>query len=662
MLEAVVNFKALLLANEQRNAYGLRYNDYERYRKHCANRTHRLRASLKMTHGKGKEFKKLPPVKVESLRDGYLQLLLFEAERAWTYSREISAQAANPNNNEKASALRRNATSRFRRAVNWATQLLSHCQALYAVNRLSAEDLLQATIYTLTLNGRFLSSRFDYDSALVQLAVARSLLDELAVRAVTSRNQALATAFADEIGPEIRYCAHELGNAKAYDVDGIVSEISLENKNEIVDGCDGIVKKLEEENAGGAEAERKKLRPVLWEGEPIPVRNPELVDVLLRVQDAENKLQETPSEKPNTESRAPNGKKGKIGKGARSKKGVAAYDAVLHALSDAEEVARKLVETQQLSGGTSTNPTGARDVHFLHAYIVYQLLAHRIQRDLLLISTLLHQSQSSSHHPHNKGNVAGPSKPKKEHVDARLFPAVVKLLDTIIQSLTQMRTLSIVDDSPDLATAVDIRVAFTKGRRCRYLARCYTPVKKYAESLTLTQHGSIHLREARSILTLLPSSDGDPITTGDPAFYPLTVESIAQLENELSEDSLQCKKDWFAFNGGAADIEEGSLKAHKKPLFFDIALNYVQLDMERLQERAGKQVAPAAHAHAAAITAPVQKLKPAQTETQTLPGDRKTVASRAKVEDTIDRPQTPEPSASAGGGLSSLLGGWWGRK
>ena len=111
---------------------------------------------------------------------------------------------------------------------------------------------MQATVYTLVINGCFLSSRFDYDSALIQLAVARGLLDELASRAVTSRDQALATAFADEIGPEIRYCAHELGNAKAYDVDGIVAEISIKHKNEIVDGFDALVKKLAEDSAGGA--------------------------------------------------------------------------------------------------------------------------------------------------------------------------------------------------------------------------------------------------------------------------------------------------------------------------------------------------------------------------------------------------------------------------
>jgi signal recognition particle subunit SRP68 len=56
-------------------------------------------------------------------------------------------------------------------------------------------------------------------------------------------------------------------------------------------------------------------------------------------------------------------------------------------------------------------------------------------------------------------------KPKKEQVDARLYPAVVKLLDTILQSLGQMRNLSVVDESADLASAVEARLSFTKAQR-----------------------------------------------------------------------------------------------------------------------------------------------------------------------------------------------------
>lgn len=281
-------------------------------------------------------------------RQRSLQLLLFEAERAWVYSRELSNLAALPANKDKATALRRSATSRFRRAVNWATQLLSHAQALHAAGRLSASGLIQATVYTLILNGRSLSVRYDLEDALIQLSVARSLLDSLASHASTSRDQALAISFADEIGPEIRHCAHQLGNSKAYDVDAIVSESSSAHKNEIVEGYDKLVQELAKESAGGAASDRNKLKTLLWEGEPVPVRNPELVDVLLKVQEAEDRLRESAPEQSAVAAEAEGKKQSNVGKGTRSKRGVAAYDAILLALSDAEGVARKLVEVQQV--------------------------------------------------------------------------------------------------------------------------------------------------------------------------------------------------------------------------------------------------------------------------------------------------------------------------
>lgn len=618
MSENKLSFRALQLANEQRTAYGLRYNDFTRYRKHCANRTHRLRSTLKTTHGKGREFKKLPPLSTDSIKDGHLELLLFESERAWAYSQDLVTQSLQPANEDQAGSLRHSATGRFRRAVHWSTQLLSHCQSLYASSYLSAEGLMQITIYTLILNGRFLRYRDNFEDAVIQLSVARHLLDELADRAATSRDQALATVFADEIGPEIRYCAHELGRERAYDVDAIAAELSGKHRGEIVEGCDALILKFRQEGEVAGKGEgRKKLTTLTWEGQPVPVRNPELVDVLLRVQEAEAKI--TQSREPvRAEGVSDKGRKGKSGSHG-SKKGVAAYDAILLALSDAEEVARKLVEAQQNSGSSSTSAAGTRDIHFVHAYIVYQLLSRRIQRDLLLVSALL-----SSHRPQAS------AKPKKEHVDARLYPAVVKLLDTVIQGLAQMRNLSIVDESPDLASAVEARLTFTKARRCSYLSQCYVAVKRYAEALSLIQHATIYLRETRSTLSIFSE---DPISSGSPAYYPLTSSDLDILESTITQDGLTIKNEWFAYNGGSIDADN---KTYKKPLFFDIALNYVQLDMDRLQERAGKASAP--------VLVPVQA-----------------VPAKSRLEE-VARPNTPEPQVPARGGLSSLLEGWWGRK
>ncbi len=290
-----------------------------------------------------------------------LQLLLFEAERAWAHAQEMQQlslklandaktlkDAAAAQAEKESNANRKHATHRMRRAIHWATQLLSHCQTLYAQARLSAEDLTQITTYTLILNGRFLRQRYEFDDALVQLSVARDLLDSLAAAAATSRAQALAIAFADEIGPEIRYAAHELRRDKAYDVDAVVADVAPKHRNALMQDCDAVLARLKEES-GTAGQNKGKLKELLWEGEPVPVRNPELVDVLLKVQEAQERLVDSDKVEEKGEL-APEdkSKKGKLGKGARSKRGVASYDAILLALSEAEDVARRLVEVQKV--------------------------------------------------------------------------------------------------------------------------------------------------------------------------------------------------------------------------------------------------------------------------------------------------------------------------
>jgi len=270
-----------------------------------------------------------------------LQLLLFEAERAWAYSKELAAQSLDSAKVTKQSAIQRSATSRFRRAIKWSAQLLSLAQSLYGSKRLSAENLLELTTYTLILNGRFLRSREDQlQDALSQLSVARHLLDNLCAQATRSRDQALATLFIDEIDPEIRYCAHQLGNKKAYDVDGIVQELSAVHKDKLVEGCDNVLAALREETARGAQDSLKtKLNTLMWEGKPVPIRNPELVDALLKVQEAEAKLAVT--------KKSSGGDKGRSGSDT-TKHNVGTYDTVLSALSDSEGIARKQAETQQV--------------------------------------------------------------------------------------------------------------------------------------------------------------------------------------------------------------------------------------------------------------------------------------------------------------------------
>ena len=176
--------------------------------------------------------------------------------------------------------------------------------------------------------------------------------------------------------------------------------------------------------------------------------------------------------------------------------------------------------------------------------------------------------------------------------------------------------------------------------RCFFLARCYAPLKRYAEALTLVQQSQLHLREARSI-----ALEGGSESTPAISFYPLAESDCDKLDGEISRVSSELKRDWFTFNGGSPTPDD---KSYKKPLFFDIALNYIELDMDRLQRRAGKESTPT----------PVKILQPQPQPPQAQKG----VTAKAKAEQIIS-PATPEPKTETShGGLSSLLGGWWGRK
>lgn len=168
--------------------------------------------------------------------------------------------------------------------------------------------------------------------------------------------------------------------------------------------------------------------------------------------------------------------------------------------------------------------------------------------------------------------------------------------------------------------------------RCFFLAQCYDAAKRYGEALTLMQHATLQVRETRSVLGTLAG-----ITTPADVSYPLAVASVDVLDSTLSTAVADTKNAWFAYNGGTLD---GDPKAYKKPLFFDIGLNYVQLDMERLMQRAGKAPPAATREEREVVPAP--------------PG-------KSRLEEVV-RPETPEPAAPAKGGLGSLLGGWWGRK
>ncbi|KZT58423.1 hypothetical protein CALCODRAFT_432700 [Calocera cornea HHB12733] len=182
---------ALSVVQQERAAFGLRSHDYPRYRKHCASKLHHLRQHLHATHGKGREYKKLPAVPLGKAQDGHVLIHLFEAERAFSHAQELLASKDSPE--------KHHAIARFRRALHHTSSLLGY------LLRLPAQAQAELGAYSLMLRARYAIAKGDeelYNPALVQLATARLLLQALADAAGSSRDVALYTSFLDSTAPE----------------------------------------------------------------------------------------------------------------------------------------------------------------------------------------------------------------------------------------------------------------------------------------------------------------------------------------------------------------------------------------------------------------------------------------------------------------------------
>lgn len=486
-----IRLDLLELINQARNEHGMRQQDYARYRRFCTEKVHRLRQSLHLTHndgkhgrvmggskgnkkrgqlqqqlskkqkqraqsaaaqseankGKGNVFTKRE-IKVEDvLNDRPAQLLLFEAERAWAFAQELRQTSFGETGNDggQDAALRRRGLARARKAVGWAEDLVSLLLAL-GPKRIDVVSRAQVAAYSALIRGNESFDKDQWKLALEQLSVARRLLQNVAECSRSSRAEALANSFVDTTEAQLRYSAYQLDEAEQ-DMDKVAaSQASTEACERVVPGYSKLVEELEAEinKKGGSEATRKNVVELDFHGKKIPIRNAELVDVIVRVRAAEENLAKAIEEEqhhkvaaatsstttaadnlPSSEKRRGNTrqrltsaqrtakKRGStaattttaataatasgsasatkttsLASGAGAKTEMDPYDGALAALTEAEDVARRLVaDNQEALNKSHSTRYEAKSIDLVNAHecLMYKLMAVRVARNAYLV-------------------------------------------------------------------------------------------------------------------------------------------------------------------------------------------------------------------------------------------------------------------------------------
>lgn len=108
----------------------------------------------------------------------------------------------------------------------------------------------------------------------------------------------------------------------------------------------------------------------------------------------------------------------------------------------------------QASGSSSSlrSADTLKSLHRAHQYILYLLLSYRVRRDLQLVETL-QASSVALPADHTQFKVPGGKTKVEEAV--KTLGGVVKLYDTMLQSIGQIRAQSLVEERDEVRVGVE---------------------------------------------------------------------------------------------------------------------------------------------------------------------------------------------------------------
>ncbi|GAA5926239.1 uncharacterized protein JCM15063_000223 [Sporobolomyces koalae] len=642
---AQLDFPLLKLVSGARSTFGLRHQDYARYKSHCAAKVQHLRKSTGMTQtaGRSKKYQKrdLTPEKVSS--DKHLQILLFDSERCWAQAQLLKAELGGP----AASAdVRHHFAKRLSKASSHAQHLVELVEHPSLSARLSAFQLGQVHAYHHVHAGALAFERGKHRHGLETLSIAYEILDKLAATAPTATDEALVSEMMDDVEPMLRFCAYKLGKDTSQGIEVIAKDVAKDLVPSAINGWNDLQARLEQEGA----PEQREVIEVRWRGEIVPVRNVELVDVAGNVQKVLASL-----ERDGSSSRK--GGQGSVGKrkanGDREvfgAKRMGTYDKALLVLSEAEQVATQLVEDNRIAlskGHSARLEASARPLALFQSYVQYNLLAVRAKRDLLVIASAVAKLEAreakalkteESYIARTETRDSRVRQEKIQRLRTKAFPGNVKVYDTVLLSLEGMRDIEDVAQDDELATLVEARIDFVQAQRCSYVARAYALARQFPSALALNSRAKLYSRQSRSTASSLsPDLDFAPEEEGqgdqDHVFdsLPLDESSFDALDRQLEAEHDQIGRDWFDATGGKVEAgqqdaiplaelslsDKKSSQTSQQPKFYDIAYSYVvAFDMDAIAQKAGLRSEHVEQTDATDVVASVSDAAIEETEPQ----------------------------------------------
>jgi len=500
----------------------------------------------------------------------HLQLPLMAAERAWAYAMQLKFEM----NSEPRKKY--HMQNRLRKARHHAELLVQLVMAEGAP--VDARTKLEAQAYSVWMTGLLCFELSDWVGAKTALTEARNIYEKLA--SITSvDDSAIYRSRMDEIVPNLRYCAYNIGDAAAKmdiskDLKGLRGHI------QDTEQLDELIRETREQQAA-------TLQDVEWRGRKMAVLQDKARTFLLREKEFMSELSEGSDDK---EDMSTDDK-------------ISAYESLLMDCKEAIEVLKKdLIEDPAFRNRQQTNEGPVSPMHFLHTYLTFIKCSKTIERNLVMIDSM--KKVLSGESPQQKGKK--PIKPND----------LVRLYENILQNLKDIPCLPGLEDDLEFHHETEAKVTFYKAARCYYIALSFMAAQKWAESMALFQRVVVYANKAKNdkllevslkeeVAELLEAVEGRQFMAH--ANSILESEAVKAQGQELSKNGQEESKelsrkplierldtyyeDPNLTNGkpNLANFPPNFRPIPCKPLFFDLAREHISFpDLQEKMKKPGQ--------------------------------------------------------------------------
>lgn len=391
----------------------------------------------------------------------FLLLVVMTTERAWSYAMHLK-QLASENTRKRHHMLQR-----LKKASSEAKHLNQLCEKTAVVD---ARTKLEAKAYSSYITGVYHFECQEWSEAMELFDAARTIYGKLC-EAKTKEEGALYRQMNDDISPNIRYCAYNIGDESAMN-DLIQMRSSRKQDVLLSDKLDSLVIQVKEQKA-------VSMSEIAWKSHKIPVKNNKVRVFLISLKTFEREV---------------------MGEGKIRDEKLEMFEDILNECKEALLCVRD--DINLVKQGKTT------DLDLLHSYISYTCNILTVRRNLLLAEELESKSPARlrvlTERP--PANISTPKTPSTQPQGKKFkLSDFIRLYDIILSSLAEIRSLSGLSGDKDFIEVMETQEQSFKALKCFFIAEAFSEQSKWKEAIALYERVLSYAQDALQALPRLDS-------------------------------------------------------------------------------------------------------------------------------------------------------------